>query len=504
MSKENTNLARVRRILGKLEQAQVRQLSCYGSDSHDFRLNPPLSESDLQAFEIKHQIRLPEDYRAFLLHAGNGGAGPYNGLFPLDEWNDFADWVEDDRPDNFLALPCPLYIGMPQTPDWEEHFSNVSPYQGTLSLNSRGCAYATQLIVSGPCAGRVVYVDADGNEPPYIVHEPDFLSWYERWLDELLQGYEGAWFGYGPGGGEEDFLQILDDLLANDEFKTEAARAFCRLPRLSDNAAQRMPSFLNSSLAGVRLGALATIAKFELKAFSENAAQLLADPSADVRQRAIYTVSNLDPLRWIEAIRRRLQEDSDDNVVRAAFFQLQRAGALTQNELLHLVNVSPRHKLRGVAATEIGRVTQDVPLLIRLLTDEDDQVRLNALLGLRRLQSRTALPQILEMLSRERVSHIIDRTLEMLAELREPSTAPILLEWANSTDDFHRLNSIKALAQIGDERATPIAQAMLQEERQAFRKTSPGGSMSTTDTISELVRKSLQESPNFTLRQLAL
>jgi hypothetical protein len=83
----NDYVSRVQRILQKLEQVRTRNLSCFGSDSHGFRLNPPLPEADLCAFETSHRIRLPDAYRTFLLHAGNGGACQYYGLFPLDECN---------------------------------------------------------------------------------------------------------------------------------------------------------------------------------------------------------------------------------------------------------------------------------------------------------------------------------------------------------------------------------------------------------------------------------
>src|SRR5258708_39519318 len=105
-----------------------RSLSCFGSESHGFRLNSPLHEAELQAFETKHRIRLPDDYRTFLKHAGNGGAGPYYGIFPLDKWNDFADWVVDNRPDDFLARPCPLLPELNPASDWAEQLGDASPY----------------------------------------------------------------------------------------------------------------------------------------------------------------------------------------------------------------------------------------------------------------------------------------------------------------------------------------------------------------------------------------
>src|SRR5260221_586174 len=41
-----------------------------------FALNPALTEAEIQSYEQRHHIQLPEDYRLFLRDAGNGGAGP--------------------------------------------------------------------------------------------------------------------------------------------------------------------------------------------------------------------------------------------------------------------------------------------------------------------------------------------------------------------------------------------------------------------------------------------
>jgi hypothetical protein len=204
------DLDRVRRILEKLEQVRARGLFCFGSEKHGFRLNPPCSEAELEAFENKHHIHLPSDYRTFLKHVGNGGAGPYYGIYPLEKWDNFASWVMDHVPDDLLASPCPLQPELSRSSDWQDEFGKISPYQGTFSLGSQGCTYAIQLVVTGPWVGKVVYVDADG-QTPYMLRESDFLSWYERWLNELLGSYKMDGFGYGPGGGESDFFRILNE-----------------------------------------------------------------------------------------------------------------------------------------------------------------------------------------------------------------------------------------------------------------------------------------------------
>ena len=55
----------------------------FGSQAHRFRLHPPLPEVEVAAFEARHRVSLPAEYRGFLTHVGNGGAGPYYGQFPL-------------------------------------------------------------------------------------------------------------------------------------------------------------------------------------------------------------------------------------------------------------------------------------------------------------------------------------------------------------------------------------------------------------------------------------
>lgn len=150
---------RLERILRKLDLVRRQGLKCFGSDHHHFRLSPCLSESAISKFEAEHRIRLPEDYREFLLMVGNGGAGPYYGLLPLEKW---ADAVMVDHPD-YLARPSPLRPDMAADKPWEEtlHCPWEELFQGTLALVHQGCAYYALLVVTGSFRGRVVYVNLD-------------------------------------------------------------------------------------------------------------------------------------------------------------------------------------------------------------------------------------------------------------------------------------------------------------------------------------------------------
>lgn len=145
-----------------------------------------LSESVIVEFEKRHHVRLPDGYREFLLKVGNGGAGPYYGLLPLESWNDA---VIETLPD-YLARPSPLRPDMPDGVSWDKTLKCPwqELFQGTLTLVHQGCSCYSLLIVTGTYRGRVVYVDIDGFGVPYFVLDSGFLPWYERWLDELLWG----------------------------------------------------------------------------------------------------------------------------------------------------------------------------------------------------------------------------------------------------------------------------------------------------------------------------
>lgn len=80
----------VLRLLGELGRRD-RDRRLFGSGSHRYKLNPPLPASVVEAFEERHRVTLPEDYRFFLTEFGDGGAGPYSGVLPFGR--------DDDDPD---------------------------------------------------------------------------------------------------------------------------------------------------------------------------------------------------------------------------------------------------------------------------------------------------------------------------------------------------------------------------------------------------------------------
>ena len=46
----------------------------FGAAAHQYLLNQPLTPSEVTAFETRHGLSLPGEYRSFLLEVGDGGA----------------------------------------------------------------------------------------------------------------------------------------------------------------------------------------------------------------------------------------------------------------------------------------------------------------------------------------------------------------------------------------------------------------------------------------------
>jgi HEAT repeat protein len=445
----------------------------------------------LNRFEEQHRITLPPDYRAFLQYGGGSGAGPYYGLYPLEKWDDFATWVSREPPSaDFLARPCLLEPGANDSlPAAGE--ARVSPLEGTLSLGSQGCTYAMQLIVSGPYRGRVLYADADGLRPLYVVRDEDFLSWYERWLDELLTGVDSSWFGYGPAGGEARLFALIADPSSDDELAEEAAHGLGRLPRLSEAGQTQLLGLLEHPVAGVRAGSVAAVQKHAVQAGIPLLAKQLVDPATGVRSLAAQALMAMAPDPSANVVKRSMREETSDDAASAAYLALDKAGKLTRTDLLQILYSSSLERLRALAARALQWTPADHDLAARLLADPSRHVRLHASLGLLRVDIPALASVLMQRLQEERDATIIDHLLNMLGRLADPEAADVLARWAISEDDFHRLKALEGLLRLNDERARKLADAMLREHRRPLRRDTTGH-QSHVDTISTVTSRMLR------------
>src|SRR5688572_24780153 len=90
----------VETLIGLIDALAAADPRCvrFGAATHRWRRRPALTEGRVVSIEAEVGVALPEDYRAYLTAVGDGGAGPYHGVLPLDHPTQLA----------LLAGSCPL------------------------------------------------------------------------------------------------------------------------------------------------------------------------------------------------------------------------------------------------------------------------------------------------------------------------------------------------------------------------------------------------------------
>ncbi|WP_437502059.1 HEAT repeat domain-containing protein [Sorangium sp. So ce1099] len=459
-------------IIAKLTAVRERGLSCFGSKAHRFELHPPATEAEVAAFEATRRVRLPEDYRAFLLHVGHGGAGPYYGLVTLARW-DAGRWDDErDEAVDDLDADCPLHPDtLPPGEDWLEVLlpgdddAMGRALRGTLFLGTQGCTYATQLVVTGPARGRVVYVDL-GGQRPYFPENTGFLDWYERWLDELLAGCKDHGVASGMPGLEPE----LGDALRRGERLADALEAMRRLPRVGRDTLELVIARLDHPDAHVRQQALHVLGDFDDEA-AARARPFLRDPEPGPRRAALQCVCKGDTARWA-ADARALLDDADGEIASAALRALDEAKVMT------LADLEPRLlDTRGAVALHAGWrfaalagrgvPPAEAPAFVAAATAMLDHAEPRvAMYGLQVLAHVDA-PELVERLRAFALGeHPFQRMSACRALIRQDRAAGLgaLVELTRHADPFMRQHAARMLGELGDARVRPALERLLDDE----------------------------------------
>jgi hypothetical protein len=132
----------------------------FGARRHQYRFRAPLEAARVAALEAAADVRLPDDYRAHVTRLGDGGAGPYHGLTPLD------------RDAQRALLPG--------------RFDAADPFHGVVGLGHLGCGYLALLVVdeASPARGQV-WIDARGAGAGVIAGYPSFRHYVADWIARL-------------------------------------------------------------------------------------------------------------------------------------------------------------------------------------------------------------------------------------------------------------------------------------------------------------------------------
>ena len=190
-----------------------RKRKVFGASAHDYQLNPSLDAEVVASFEADHEITLPEDYRRFITKIGNGGAGPFYGLFPFGHFDEgpwkvgvlvgdvgkpFPHTEPWNLGDEFWAKEPEYPDGVSEeeeerlNEEWnnllEAEYWSPKVVKGAIPICHIGCLLRQWLVVHGEQRGYVwtdYRVDCAGLFPlkDTAGKQITFADWYLGWLD---------------------------------------------------------------------------------------------------------------------------------------------------------------------------------------------------------------------------------------------------------------------------------------------------------------------------------
>ena len=359
-----------------LEQARAAEpeRKQFGAGSHRYELAPPASLEEVEAFEQEIGVTLPEDYRNFLLHMGNGGAGPFYGLFSLEQVRGWLHWPLEPEKDPVLR------------PGREnaENCGEENWKRGCLIIESQGDTYFTCLLVTGPDRGRVFYIDYEGSWI-FFPREPDFLTWYTRWLRDTAKGYRRqGWFATNLDGDEADLRKHY----------TEAESMKER--RLALVSMEKFPEFSPETCDFIRKTLTDLAREPEADGLSELAYRV--DPAfyewfleqrweAGLYDQVLYDVCHTPgdekalAERWRERILAKLEEVPPDDCGLAVLL-LQRSGGVEFAKAAAQLKRVPRHQMENYLI-RLGRLPdagEHLDFWLPMLEEREDLQHLKAAL----------------------------------------------------------------------------------------------------------------------------
>jgi len=150
------------RILEKLKTLR-------GCDrQRNYMMRARLDEAEIVEFECGVGIHLPTEYRAFLLHVGDGGAGRHMLFRLVDTW---AADTHGDLSANFIP----------------ERSDRNGKHDGLITISHEENATWAHLVITGPARGQMWTEKSGGT---LELTGQSFTTWYESWLDERISALE--------------------------------------------------------------------------------------------------------------------------------------------------------------------------------------------------------------------------------------------------------------------------------------------------------------------------
>jgi hypothetical protein len=384
----------VSRIREKLAPARKLSRGKEWWSGSKFKLNPTVPESEIVAFETLHNLRLPQDYRDFLLHLSNGGVGPPYGIYRFEE--SIRRYEEGTTK---------MWPGMPEcvAPENERIDFDWDPFlQGTLPIMTEGCGKSVHLVLKGEFKGRVVHLDEEMDGGPVFTWDAGFLSWFERWLDEMVAGWQSGGFQESMPGSCERLWEIAQSPKVTP-FELEAVLiSLRRCPQFESRFTPAVAAAFSHFSEEVRRAACGAAHRHRLTDLEEHIFRQLDDPYSGVVMGALRTMPDFPVSRW-EAKARLLLHHDNDRVAFQAGCLISDAKVMTKGDLLPLIDSSNVDLRRnGIYFWgKCGFTVSDAEWLERRRSDDNLEVRRAVILAASEAKDHKFVPIMREMAQQE-------------------------------------------------------------------------------------------------------
>ena len=271
MSKYSTQIKRIKEKFNQAKEAD-REFKVFGASEHKYQLGRVVTEKEVLAFEKKYDVNLPVCYRAFITEFCGISAieptedrnsfipAPFYGLFSFNHLFDAFEGVYDYQ--KYIQKEAYISPCMRWWSEWNG-FENEDMDEflyGLLLIGQEDIeGYYVYLILNGKYKGRVVYSDLYSIS--HFCYEDNFLDWYERWLDEVIQGNILQNFAYHIIGDEEELLNKLND--TEDECtQLQLLDSFDKFKSLKKSSLTQLSNYFNSKNKDIYYKTIKLIAKY--------------------------------------------------------------------------------------------------------------------------------------------------------------------------------------------------------------------------------------------------
>lgn len=242
----------IEELLKKAGEADA-EYKVFGAKSHKYRLNPTVTIEEVRKFEEKAKLKLPDDYVYFLTHIGNGGAGPYYGLYALDE----LEYEENDAKEEFINSDLDTKKWneaiklMEDDSQYDEIYKKLT--KDAIVIGTQGCTYDSILMCGGSEKGKIIYIDwnLQYDYPPFLT-KMTFWEWYVGFFEDIISGYSEKSYGYRKRATEEELIEAIKAASDYNE-KKYLLSSFMRFDRLSAKTIEYLCEAEDEETSDIRL-----------------------------------------------------------------------------------------------------------------------------------------------------------------------------------------------------------------------------------------------------------